>query len=458
MSSQTVAANGNVNPHGREGLRRTLSRADLVIYGLAILTPTAAYPVFGIVQQTSQGHAALSYLVAMVAMLFTAASYGKMAAAFPVAGSTYTYAQQGLHAYVGFLAGWAMILDYVLVPLLSAVFVSLTAVRLVPQVPFSVWSLAFCVSITLVNARGIQVTKRANTAMLVIMSASAVLFVALAAGYVLNQAGFAGLFNERAVLNRDTFALSPLMLGVGIATLSYLGFDAVSTLAEETKHPETDIGFATVFVCILQTIICFLIVYLAAVVWPSNRPFANIETAILDISQLVGGRLFFGFTTFVLLVAGVASSLASQAGASRLLFGMGRDRMLPHSVFGYLDPTYATPTRSIYLMGVISFVGSLLIDFQAIVELVNFGAFAGFVLVNLSVIRYFYFRRRLRAGLQVLTNLIFPGLGALVCVYVWFNLNTHSKVLGFAWLGVGTVYLAFLTGFFRKPVRTLELP
>src|SRR5215471_12670424 len=97
--------------------KRVLYRRDLILYGLVILTPTAPYPVYGIVQQTSHGHAALSYLVAMAAMLFTAASYGKMSSVFPSAGSTYTYVQNAFSPHAGFLAGWAMILDYFLIPL-----------------------------------------------------------------------------------------------------------------------------------------------------------------------------------------------------------------------------------------------------------------------------------------------------------------------------------------------------
>ena len=384
MDSRT----GTTNPQAAEAgaLIRALSRRDLIVYGLAILTPTAAYPVFGVVQQVSHGHAALSYVVAMGAMLPTALSYGKMAAAFPVAGSTYTYAQQALHPVLGFLAGWAMILDYVLVPLLSAVFVALTAERLLPQVPYAVWAFLFSVMITAINARGITVTRRANEVMLAIMCLSAILFVAFATVHILRASGPTGIINSSAVLDRSVFSLPALMLGAGIATLSYLGFDAVSTLAEDSKNPGRDIGFATVSVCLLQTVICFLIVYLAAVVWPRNKQFDNVETAILDIATLVGGRLLFWFTTLVLLVAGVASLLASQAGASRLLYGMGRDRMLPPSIFAHLDPKHATPVRSIWLMGVLSFIGALFISFQAVVELVNFGAFAGFVLVNLSVI------------------------------------------------------------------------
>src|ERR1035437_10785373 len=95
-------------------LKRILTRRDLILYGLVLLGPTAAYPVYGIVQQTSHGHAVLAYLVAMVAMLFTAGSYGKMSGAFPSAGSTYTYAQKDLRSHIGFLARWALLVDYFL--------------------------------------------------------------------------------------------------------------------------------------------------------------------------------------------------------------------------------------------------------------------------------------------------------------------------------------------------------
>ncbi len=442
---------------GNTRLRRVLSRTDLVVYGLTIITPTAAYPVFGILQGMSNGHAALSYLVAVEAMLLTALSYGRMAAAFPSAGSTYTYAKHSLHEYVGFLAGWSMILDYVLVPLLSAVYVALTAARLAPAVPYAVWAFLFAAGVTVVNLYGIRVTARASRVMMLIMTASTVSFIVLAARRVVLESGPAALFQSTAVLNPATFAVSPLIAAAAVATLSYLGFDAVSTLAEDTRQPDKDIGFATVLVCILQTVFCFLISYLATLVWPPARPFPDAETAILDISRLTGGGAMMAFTTFVLLTGAVASSVTSQAGASRLLYGMGRDGILPRSIFGYLDPKRATPTRSILLMGLISFVGAVLVSFQTVVELVNFGAFVGFILVNLSVIRHYYGRLRQRNASGLVRNLLFPAAGALVCAYVWMNLGANAKLLGFAWLGAGVCYLLVLTRGFRAQLRELDI-
>jgi amino acid transporter len=437
--------------------KRVLSLRDLILYGLVILTPTAPYPVYGIVQQVSHGHAALAYLVAMVAMLFTAASYGKMAGAFPAAGSTYTYAQRSLNEHVGFLAGWAMILDYFLIPLLSVVYSALTAARLLPGVPYPVWAVLFTVSITLINIRGIQMTARASRVMMVIMTFSAVLFVVLAAFRVVQGHGWGGLLVGTAIFNRGTFVLRPLMLGAGIAALSYIGFDAVSTLAEDTQDPERNIAIATVAVCIIQTVFCFATVYLAALVWPDYNSFPESETAILDISRLLGGAWMFGWITFVLLVAGLASALTGQAGASHLLFGMGRDGVISRYIFAYVSPRYSTPTRSIYVMAVFTLVGSLLMRFELAVQLLNFGAFVGFILVNLSVIRHYYIRRQLRAGLGFLTNLVFPLLGAITCVYLWINLSAKAKAVGFIWLGLGVIYLAVLTRGFRSAPRSLKI-
>ncbi len=437
--------------------KRVLRRWDLILYGLVILTPTAPYPVYGIVQKLSHGHAPLSYLVAMVAMMFTAVSYGKMAGAFPIAGSTYAYAQRGLNEHVGFLAGWAMMLDYLLIPLLSVVYASLTASRLVPQVPYFVWAVLFTLAITFVNIRGIRVTARASTVLMAIMTVATVLFFWLAIRLVVAGQGVAGLWQPKAVFNPETFSLSPLMLGAGIATLSYIGFDAVSTLAEDTVRPERDISIATVTVCVIQTVICFLTVYLAALVWPIAKPFPDTDTAIMDIGKHMGGPWMLGWISFVLLVAGLASALAGQAGASRLLFGMGRDAAISKRIFGHVDPRTSTPVRAVYVMGAASLAGALVARFQLLVELLNFGAFVGFILVNLSVISHYYFRQRRRSAAGILMNLVSPALGALACTWVWMSLTWKAKLAGFAWMGLGLVYLAVITRGYRMAPRRLEI-
>jgi amino acid transporter len=442
----------NSQPH----FRRVLSRWDLVLYGLVILTPTAPYPVYGIVQSVSGGHAAAAYFVAMAAMFFTAASYGRMAPAFPSAGSTYTYAQRGLSPRAGFIAGWAMILDYFLIPLLSVIYASLTAERLLPAAPGWLWAAVFTVSITAVNLRGIRMTARASAWLMAIMSGSAVAFTILAARHVVIQHGWAGLFDGRGIFRPETFAAHPLLLGGGIATLSYIGFDAISTLAEDAIDPRRDVGWATVAVCIFQGLICILTVYLAALVWPDYTTFPQTDTAILDIATLIGGRLMFGVLTFVLLVAGLASALTGQAGASRLLLGMGRDGVVSNRVFAKIDEKSATPVRGLLVMAGVTLAGALFLRFQLAVELLNFGALTGFILVNLSVVGHYYVRLRLRGGWQTVRNLVFPILGTCVCGFLWLNLTYKAKLAGFCWLALGIIYLAVLTRGFRPAPETLD--
>jgi len=437
--------------------KRVLTRWDLIVYGLAMLTPTAAFPVYGIIQNRSLGHAVLSYLVVMVPMLFTAASYGKMAGAYPVAGSTYTYAQRALNTHVGFLAGWAMILDYFLIPLLSVIYCADVGVRLLPVVPYGVWVLLITAGITFVNIRGIQVTARASGLMTYIMCICAVLFALCAAVKTVMMGGAPALIHLQSFYNPATFSLNPLMLGAAIAALSYIGFDAISTMAEDTIHPEKDISYATVLVCLVQTVFCVGVVYLASLVWSDYRTLPAAETAILDISKHAGGPLLFGIITFALVVAGLACALTGQAGASRLLFGMGRDGVISRRVFAHLDARYATPTRSIYLMAGVSLVGSFM-TFELATQLLNFGAFVGFILVNLSVIRHYYIRLHRRKGWDFIQYFLFPFLGALFCGYIWISLTPVAKLVGFAWLGLGVIYLAILTKGFReapKPLSTL---
>ena len=449
MSESAPQVTGNPPPTTGH-IRRVLTRWDLILFGLVILSPTAVYPVYGIIQSVSHGQAALSYDVAMVAMLFTAASYGRMATVYPSAGSTYTYVQQSFNPTVGFVAGWAMILDYFLIPLESVIYAALTAQRFVPAIPYFVWVLVFTAGITAINVKGIRILARANTVMMAAMTICAVLFIFLAIHYVELHYGKASLISPVGIFPAGHFSVAPMMLGASIAALSYIGFDAISTLAEDTLNPEKDIGFSTVLVCIIQTLICVVTVYFAALAWNNFGSFPHVDTAILDIGHRIGGQVMFLILTFVLLVAGVSSALTGQAGASRLLYAMGRDGVFSRTVFGYVSPKHGTPTRAIYVTSAASLVGALCMNFQTAVELLNFGAFVGFILVNLSVIQHFFVAEKQRSIDTIFRNLISPLAGACVCIYIWLNLSTHAKVVGFIWVAIGIAYLALLTRGFKN--------
>ena len=431
--------------------KRVLSLRDLVLFGLAFIGPTAPYSMFGIATVKSQGHLPLVYLIAMIAMSFTAFSYGRLANTWPEAGSTYTYVTKALHPTVGFFAGWAMILDYLLIPMLSVIFVALTANKVWPEAPYSVWVIIAAVSITAINLGGIRMTVHANSLMNAIMGVSLVWFIALAIRALWGGVGEATLFSAKPFFNPQTFSVGAITSTTSLAVLSFIGFDGVTTLAEDAKNPRRDIGRATLLVCFIAGTLFVLESYLAQMVWPNYSTFAPVETAFMDIGKLIGGATLFYFLSFVLVVAGVASAVTGQASAARLLCRMGRDRLLPYRIFGYVHPRLGTPIYSMLLMGAVHLVGALLLQYTEAAELVNFGAFIGFMLVNLCVIRLGW------QGKRSIVQLILPLLGGATCFYIWLHLSHFALWLGVVWLVLGLIYLLFLTRGFKTKVATLKL-
>jgi amino acid transporter len=439
------------------GFKRVLTLWDLVLFGLAFVGPTAPYSMFGIATAKSQGHLPLVYLIAMFAMSLTAISYGRMAATFPEAGSTYAYASKGLHPNIGYFAGWAMILDYILIPLLSVIFVGLTASKLVPQVPYVVWAIFAAVGITMINLRGIKVTARANTVLNSIMVGSLVWFVVMAVRALLSGVGEGGILSTKPFYDPAGFSFRAIMGATSIAALSFLGFDGISTLSEDARNPQRDIWRATVLVCFIAGGLFILQSYLGQMVWPDYRTFSPIETAFMDIGKLIGGEALLYCISFVLLVGGIASAITGQASASRLLYGMGRDRLLPERTFGYIHPRLGTPVYSVLLMGGIHLTGSLVLRYTETAELVNFGALLGFMAVNLCVWRYFFCNQGQRRAGQAVLNLVVPWTAFLVCAGIWLSLSRFALQLGALWFAVGIVYFSYLTRGFRKPLAALKL-
>ena len=435
--------------------RRFLRLRDLVLFGITIVGQTAPFPVFGIVSSVSKGHMALCYLIAMCAMVLTAISYGRMATAYPVAGSAYSYSRRALHPVAGFFAGWTLLLDYVLIPLMSVIYISLTLGRLMPQVPYAVWLVLTALVITGANLFGLKITNLANFVMTAIMTAAVVWFVAAAVRALLGGTGAGVLLSAKPFYDPHFFSATAVMAGTSIAAYSYLGFDGISTLAEDARDPRRDIGRATVLVCLISAAIFILQAYLGQLLWPDFTSYPSVDTAFLDLSRLAGGLPLFSAVSFVLLVAGLASAVAGQASASRLLFGMARDRLLPARIFTYIHPKYSTPTYGVLTLGIVSILGGFFFSFQLAAEAVNFGALIGFMCVNLSVMRHYYMREGLRGGSGLFGNLLLPLAGFLVCLYVFVNLSSTARWIGSVWCGVGLVSLVYLTRGFRRDLDTL---
>lgn len=444
------------------GLKRVLTLWDLVFYGIVLVQPIAPVPLFGVAQKLSDGHFATTILIAMFAMLITAVSYGRMATLYPAAGSAYTYVGKGLNPHLGFLAGWAMFLDYLLQPLINTVWIS-TALhaRYVPQIPFFAWAAIIASIITLLNLRGIRSSARANKVLLFSMFVVIAAFVALAVRFLFLAQGFSGLLSTQPFYDPVTFNMHRVWTATSFAALTYIGFDGVTTLAEEVKNPKRNVLLATVLVCLLTGVFSVLEVYLGHLVWPNWRTFPNLETAFMDICHRVGGVVLFNAMGLILILAAFGSGLTGGLGAARLLFGMGRDNVLPRRVFGHLSPGSSTPSYNILIIGGLTFVGAVLLNsignaYEHAGELLNFGAFLAFMGVNLATFWQFTVVARAGYKRRILADALLPAIGFCFCSLIWWNLNGLAKTVGGIWFVIGLIYLAVTTGGFRRAPAMID--
>lgn len=435
-------------------LKRVLGLWDLIFYGIVLIQPIAAIGLFGIASQESRGHMVTTLLIAMVGMMLTAISYGRMASLFPSAGSAYTYVGKGLNIHLGFLAGWVMFLDYLIIPVINTVYGSLTLSRLMPSVPFFIWVILFIVAITVLNLRGIRTTARSNELLLAIMCVVIGIFIVLAIRYIFHAQGWNGLFSYKPFYNPDTFNFSAIMTATSFAALTYIGFDGVTTLAEEVKNPKRNMLLAPVLVCLFTGLFSGLQIYLAQQVWPDFNSFTNPETAFFDVSARVGGSLLFNAIAIILFVACLGSGLAGQVGAARLLYAMGRDGVLPKKFFSHLGTKTSAPDFNIIFIAVLTIIISLIISYQGAAELLNFGAFLAFMGVNIAAMRQFFFLRPPGEKRSVIADAMVPLFGFLVCLLIWISLPMPAKIVGGIWLIIGLIYLFIKTsGFKQKPLE-----
>ena len=451
--SETV--NGaSVGTGGRPG-KKLLTLADLVFFGIVLIQPIAPVPLYGVAQKLSGGYLTTIILFAMFAMMITAVSYGRMAALFPSAGSAYTYVGKGINPHLGFLAGWAMFLDYLLLPLINCVWIAAAMHNVyTPKVPFAVWAAIVAGVITFLNLQGIRSSARQNQILLFGMFIVIGFFIVLALRYLFHGQGWGGIFSTQPFYDPATWNMRQVLGATSFAALTYIGFDGVTTLTEDAENPKRNILLATVIVCVFTGLFGGFEVYLAQRVWPEWQTFKSLETAFMDVSGRVGGPVLFNAMGIVVIVAAFGSGLGGGLGAAKLLFGMGRDNVLPKKFFGYVKPGTSTPTYNILLIGLLSFGGAVLLNFngsayQQAGELLNFGAFLSFMGVNAAA--FYQFGILQKGGpRRILIDIVLPVIGFIFCTVIWWNLNPLAKTLGGIWFVIGAVYLASKTRFFRE--------
>lgn len=453
-------------------LRRVLSLTDLVIYGIILIQPVAALPLFGEANHTSLGHAVTCITVAMVAMIFTAISYGRMANRYPAAGSAYTYVGKGLNLSLGFMSGWAMFLDYIMVPTLCTVFCSIQANLYVPVVPLWVWGIFFASLFTFLNAEGVKVTNTTNWILMIIMSVVVFWLMGAAIHFIWMKDGLSGLFTIEPFYHKSTFSWDIIGSGTALAALTYIGFDGLTTLSEEVENPRRNVLLATVLTCLITGIWSGSQLYLAqaSVSWAEWPAFIKdispivgesnvLEKAINGIALLVGGKSLYFILFLILLIGSVGSGTAGMTGCSRVMYGMGRDKVLPQGFFGHLSKKHAVPIYNILLIGVIVLSLTYILDFSygEVARLINFGAFMAFMLVNLASMREYYFKADIKTAKGFLRDFLPPFIGVIVCFWIWWSLPIKTKIIGFSWLAFGLIYISYRTKGFREKLEIKDV-
>jgi amino acid transporter len=457
-----MTADSATIPGAAPRLRRVLTLWDLIFYGLILIQPTAPIPLFGVAQKLSNGHTVTTILIAMVAMMITAFSYGRMASVYPSAGSAYTYVGRTISPHIGFLIGWAMLLDYVLQPLLCTIWVAAAIhSRYAPQLPYPIAAILVAAFITAFNLRGIKSSARANKVMLAAMSVVIAAFLWLAVRYLFHLGGWGALFSTQPFYDPKTFNGHQIWMATSFAALTYIGFDGITTLSEDVKNPKRNVLLATVLVCLFTGIFSGVEVYLGQRVWPDWHGFINLETAFMDVCQRVGGMPLFQAMGAILVLAAIGSGLTGGLGAARLLFGMGRDGVLPRKFFAHLSSGSSTPTYNILLIGLIAVSGAIGLNYvgnayEHAGELLNFGAFLAFMGVNFATFWHFGIVNRAERRRNLLGDMILPLAGFAFCALIWWNLNPLAKEVGGAWFAIGLTYIAITTRGFRLAPKSID--
>jgi putrescine importer len=433
-------------------LKRVLGLWDLVYYGVILTSPIAVVPMFGEAQVLSRGHAVVTLLAAMVAMTATAVSFGRMAAVYPSAGSVYTYVSRGFGPMFGFVVGWAMFLEYLFQPLQNSLYAALTIQRLVPHVPFALLSAGAVGFMSCLCWFGIRTTARANEILLAFMSIVMLAFLAEAIWYIFSHQHWQGFVSLEPVYNPRTFSVRAIAAGTALAATTYIGFDGVSILAEEVENPRRNVLLASVLVCVFTGVFASFQVYLAQRVWPDYRTLVNPETSFMDVANVVGGNNLFVAFAVVLLVSSLACGLAGLLGAVRLLYGMGRDNLLPRKIFGHLNAQRGNPTYNVAIAGALAYIGTLTMQWERSVEILNFGALMAFMAVNLAAVRHFGFSRETVENRNLMLDVIVPALGFLFCLVIFLGLQGSTLVAGAIWLAAGGIYVFLKTRALGQPV------
>lgn len=445
----------SATPRTSGKLTRTLGLWAIVGLGLGYMTPTVVFDTFGIVSEMTEGSVPLAYMVALVVMLFTAISYGKMTRAFPSAGSAYTYVRESMHPNLGFMVGWTSLMDYLLLPMVNALIIRLYMEQMFPDVPKEIFVLVYVAAVTAIVYFSMRGTSSVNGLLLTFAVVIIIVFVIMVSVQLLAGEGAGTLASARPFYH-DGLDMGMILGAATIVCFSFIGFDAITMYTEEAKSPKI-MPKAITLTVLLGGLIFLVAGYFAQLRFPTNAPFGEFtDDPLPQIGLLVGGTVFQTIFVTAGFVATMASGLASHASVSRMLLVMGRNNVIPRKVFGYVSPKTHTPTWNILIVGLVS-LAAMEFSLEIIASLINFGALIAFSFVNLTVIAHYAIRqgRRKTPG-DIVKYIVMPGIGALLTLLLWVNLDNIALTGGIIWLVAGIIYLAVLTKGFRTQPEAFD--
>ncbi|MFB8177979.1 APC family permease [Streptomyces sp. NPDC055966] len=433
----------------RHRLRRSLGFRDLVVYGLLFIAPMAPVGVFGTLDARSHGAVALVYVVATVAMGFTAFSYAQMVRVVPQAGSVFAYARVGLGREAGFVAGWMALLDYVLIPAVAYLFSGIAMNALVPQVSRWVWTVLPVVVTTLLNLWGVRAAARVGFLVLAMEIVVLVVFTVAAVAVLARDGATRGWLSPLSDDgSQGAFALSAVIGAVSVAVLSYLGFDAIATFAEEVTGGSAKVARALLFCLALAGALFVAQTYLAALLEPTTSARlaadpARQGSAFYDAVDASVGRRLHDMVAASKAIGAAFAALAGQAAAGRLLFAMGRDRRLPRALS---RTDGGVPRVALLCSAVITLLAAGWATrrddgLDRLVSVVDIGALTAFTLLHASVVGYFAVRRRGPEPVGWWRHVLVPVTGAVITVAVIAEASGPAQVVGAVWLVIGLLVL-----------------
>lgn len=434
-------------------LKRSLGLWAIVALGLGYMTPTVVFDTFGIVSKQTGGLVPLAYVVGLIVMLFTAISYGKMVRVFPSAGSAYTYTRETMGPRLGFLVGWASLLDYLLLPLVNAVIIRLYMESLFPDASTWIWVVVYVAFVTAINAFSMRSTSGVNIILVVFTMALMAAFVVLGAIQLYKGMGTGTLLTIQPMF-QENMHITAVLTGATIVCFSFIGFDAITMYTEEAK----DINMMPKAIALTVLIgggVFFVGAYFAQTLFPDVSVFNVVDDTLPEIALYVGGVVFQLIFLAGAFAATIASGLASHSSVSRLLFVMGRNGVLPKKLFGYVHPKFRTPTFNVIFVGLVSLF-AMGPSLELISAVINFGALIAFTFVNLSVIAYFVFKKKqYQTPKQVFSYIIMPSVGAILTGVLWAHLHVDAFIGGIAWVVIGIIYMFIMSKVFKRDITDL---